>query len=154
VKISYFPNWQVSGAQGPYRVTPNLMVVVPTSTHVELTYGRTWVEYVSYTATLLGIAGLVLLARRGAYRFRARAPRPAGAAAGRSPWAAFADRVLRPDHARDALVPSGDAVEGAGAQEPDGLDESGELDRPDPPELPDPPDLPDERPPPSADPER
>ena len=32
VKISYFPNWQVAGAAGPWRVTPNLMVVVPTST--------------------------------------------------------------------------------------------------------------------------
>ena len=30
VKISYFPNWQASGAEGPYRVTPNLMVVIPT----------------------------------------------------------------------------------------------------------------------------
>ena len=32
VKTSYFPNWQVSGAKGVYRVTPNLMVVVPTAT--------------------------------------------------------------------------------------------------------------------------
>ena len=30
VKVSYFPNWEASGAEGPYRVTPNLMVVVPT----------------------------------------------------------------------------------------------------------------------------
>ncbi len=29
VKVSYFPNWEVSGAEGPYRVAPNLMVVVP-----------------------------------------------------------------------------------------------------------------------------
>ena len=45
VKASYFPNWQVAGRRGPYRVAPNLMVVVPTDTHVELTYGRTGVEY-------------------------------------------------------------------------------------------------------------
>ena len=37
VKMSYFPNWQVSGASDIYRVTPNLMVVVPTSNHVTLT---------------------------------------------------------------------------------------------------------------------
>jgi hypothetical protein len=80
VKSSYFPNWRVSGAEGPYRVAPNLMVVVPTDTHVELTYGRTWVEYVSYGATLVGIAGLVLLARRGPFRFRPpRRPVPAPA---------------------------------------------------------------------------
>ena len=64
VKASYFPNWRVSGAEGPYRVAPNLMVVVPTETHVELTYGRTGVEWLSYAFTLLGFAGLVLLIRR------------------------------------------------------------------------------------------
>jgi len=31
VKVSYFPNWKASGAKGPYRVTPNLMVVIPRS---------------------------------------------------------------------------------------------------------------------------
>src|SRR3546814_5653242 len=36
VKASYFPNWQVSGADGPYRVAPSLMVVVPTDEQVEL----------------------------------------------------------------------------------------------------------------------
>ncbi len=39
VKVSYFPNWHASGATGPYRVTPNLMVVVPTAHNVVLTYG-------------------------------------------------------------------------------------------------------------------
>ena len=41
VKISYFPRWHVSGATGPYRVSPNLMVVVPTSKDVTLVYGST-----------------------------------------------------------------------------------------------------------------
>ena len=44
VKISYFPNWEASGADGPFRVTPNHMVVVPTDTHVELRYGWTGVD--------------------------------------------------------------------------------------------------------------
>ena len=39
VRVSYFPNWQASGADGPWRVAPNLMVVVPTSHDVTLTYG-------------------------------------------------------------------------------------------------------------------
>jgi hypothetical protein len=39
VKVSYYPRWHASGAQGPYRVSPNLMVVVPTSKDVTLTYG-------------------------------------------------------------------------------------------------------------------
>jgi hypothetical protein len=64
VKASYFPNWTVSGADGPYRVAPNLMVVVPTDTEVRLTYGRTGIDLLAVALTLLGIAGLVALARR------------------------------------------------------------------------------------------
>jgi hypothetical protein len=41
VKISYFPRWHASGATGPYRVSPNLMVVLPTAHTVTLTYGAT-----------------------------------------------------------------------------------------------------------------
>jgi hypothetical protein len=63
VKASYFPNWRASGAEGPYRVAPNLMVVVPTDTEVRLTYGREPVEWVAYGLTLIGLAGLVLLVR-------------------------------------------------------------------------------------------
>jgi peptidoglycan/LPS O-acetylase OafA/YrhL len=66
VKASYFPNWKVDGAQGPFRVTPNLMVVVPTSKHVHLHYATTGVEYIAYALTLLGIALAILLARRAA----------------------------------------------------------------------------------------
>ena len=65
VKASYFPNWQVAGADGPYRITPNLMVVVPTSTDVRLTYGTTPVEWVGWVLTLAGVLGLVLLVRGG-----------------------------------------------------------------------------------------
>ncbi|MEQ1785531.1 MAG: 6-pyruvoyl-tetrahydropterin synthase-related protein [Acidimicrobiales bacterium] len=64
VKASYFPNWRVSGADGPYRVAPNLMVVVPTDEHVELTYGREPIEWIAYALTAIGIALAVLLARR------------------------------------------------------------------------------------------
>ena len=39
VKISYYPRWHATGATGPYRVSPNLMVVIPTSHVVSLTYG-------------------------------------------------------------------------------------------------------------------
>jgi hypothetical protein len=69
VKMSYFPNWRAGGADGPYRVAPNFMVVIPNDTHVELSYGRTGVEWLSYALTLLGIVGLVLLVRRPLARF-------------------------------------------------------------------------------------
>ena len=61
VKSSYFPNWQVSGATGPYRVSPNMMVVIPTSTHVRLNYGYTTTDYASYLLTLFGLVGLFAL---------------------------------------------------------------------------------------------
>ena len=66
VKESYFPNWRVSGADGPYRVAPNLMVVVPTDNHVTLTYGRTGVDYLAILLTLIGIGLVVALVRAGA----------------------------------------------------------------------------------------
>ena len=69
VKISYFPNWKVSGAQGPWRIGPNMMVVVPTSTHVSLHYGYTLVDYGSFAITIAGFAGLVLLWRAGPMSF-------------------------------------------------------------------------------------
>lgn len=65
VKTSYFPNWGVSGADGPYHVTPNLMVVVPTSKHVELEYGYTKTDLAGYGLSAIALIGVLLLARRG-----------------------------------------------------------------------------------------
>ncbi|MET0728562.1 MAG: 6-pyruvoyl-tetrahydropterin synthase-related protein, partial [Acidimicrobiales bacterium] len=64
VKASYFPSWRVRGAEGPYRVAPNLMVVVPTEEHVELTYGREPIEWLAYALTALGLGLALLLAVR------------------------------------------------------------------------------------------
>ena len=61
--------WSWSGAKGPYRVTPNLMVVIPTSTHVKLHYGYTPVDGLGYLLTLGGIALAVAFVRYGPVRF-------------------------------------------------------------------------------------
>jgi len=72
IKESYFPNWHVTGAQGPYRLAPNLMVVVPTSTHVTLRYGLTTADWAGRVITVGGVVGLVLLGLwTGARRFAA-----------------------------------------------------------------------------------
>jgi hypothetical protein len=65
VKVSYFPNWEASGADGPYRVAPSLMLVVPTDEHVVLTFGYTWAEQLGWLLTLgsLGGVGLWWVAR-------------------------------------------------------------------------------------------
>lgn len=72
VRTSYFPNWKVSGGRGPWRVTPNLMVVVPTDRHVELKYGWTAPDVGGGLLTIAGIGVVVLLLRRGPVRFRPR----------------------------------------------------------------------------------
>ena len=67
-------NWQAHGAKGPFRVSPNLMVVVPTQRDVSLTYGLTGVDWLGRFVTLLGIAGLVLLGLwKGARKYAADA---------------------------------------------------------------------------------
>ena len=61
VKTSYFPNWQATGADGPWRVAPNLMVVVPTSRHVSLHYGFTPVDNAGRVITVAALAGVGVL---------------------------------------------------------------------------------------------
>lgn len=58
VRTSYFPNWTADGARGPWRLTPNLMVVVPTSTTVSLHYDRSGPEWVGTVLSVLGVVGL------------------------------------------------------------------------------------------------
>ncbi len=62
VKTSYFPNWKVEGGEGPYRVMPNLMVVIPTGTHVELHFARSGTDWGGIGLTGAGMAGLLGLA--------------------------------------------------------------------------------------------
>ena len=72
VKVSYFPNWTAEGADGPYRVAPNLMVVVPTANEVSLSFERSRSDLVFYVLTLLGIGLLVLFRIRGDVDLRRR----------------------------------------------------------------------------------
>ena len=65
VKISYFPNWHVRGAEGPYLVSPSMMMVIPTQSHVELYYGRTGANTLGQ---VLEILGWVLLLGLSAWR--------------------------------------------------------------------------------------
>ena len=59
VRTSYFPNWSASGAQGPYRVAPNMMVVVPTQNEVTLSFGWSFLDAFAYVLTLAGIVIVV-----------------------------------------------------------------------------------------------
>ena len=74
VRISYFPNWRATGADGPFRVAPNLMVVVPTAHEVTLTYGRSGSDVVGAVVSLASAAGAVAIAVRERRRRHGRRP--------------------------------------------------------------------------------
>ena len=63
VRSSFFPNWKADGADGPFRVAPNFMVVVPTDTSVELRFTRNATDWTAIALTLAGIAMLVVVGR-------------------------------------------------------------------------------------------
>jgi hypothetical protein len=77
VKVSYFPNWHAEGAKGPWMLSPGLMVVVPTQTHVRLVYRDTPVDTAGKALTLLGVAALVAAPLLGLVGRRTRRRRPA-----------------------------------------------------------------------------
>ena len=68
VTISYFPRWHATGATGPYRVSPNLMVVVPTSHNVSMVYASSganeWGDRISQLTALLGLVTTIFAVRR------------------------------------------------------------------------------------------
>jgi hypothetical protein len=64
IRVSYFPNWQVSGAEGPYRVAPNMMVVIPTSENVSLNFKASFVDRFAYLLTIAGLVAVVVMWRR------------------------------------------------------------------------------------------
>ena len=59
VKVSYFPNWKATGADGPWRASPSLMVVVPTDTEVVLEFSDTWAEMGGKVFTAAGLLALI-----------------------------------------------------------------------------------------------
>lgn len=72
VKVSWFPNWKVRGADGVYRVSPGFMLVYPRQEEVELYYGSTLADGLGYGATVGGALGL------GIWVMRRRRECPAG----------------------------------------------------------------------------
>ena len=74
VKVSYHPRWKAEGADGPYLVSPALMMIVPRQTTVRLTYARTMADHLGLLLTGVAlVAGTAAQARR--WRLRGQ-PRP------------------------------------------------------------------------------
>ena len=78
IRSSFFPAWEANGAEGPFRVAPNFMVVVPTSTDVELVFARTATDWVALLLTGVGLVSMFVVggvslgrgSRRGGIRLR------------------------------------------------------------------------------------
>jgi hypothetical protein len=58
VKVSYFPNWTVEGADEVYRAAPSLMLVVPDTEEVTMSFANRWVENLGLVITAVTIVGL------------------------------------------------------------------------------------------------
>lgn len=64
IKISYYPNWHVDGADEVYLVSPSFMLVYPTQENVRLYYGKGFMNIVSeglsYAGVILVVGGIFL----------------------------------------------------------------------------------------------
>jgi len=61
IKVSYFPNWTATGAEGPWHAAPSLMVVVPTAPEVVIEFRDTWAEAGGKLLTLGGVGALLIV---------------------------------------------------------------------------------------------
>jgi hypothetical protein len=68
VKMSYHPRWRAEGADGPYPVSPALMLVIPRGEHVRLVYGPTRWDTLGFLLPVLAVLVLGLLRLRPAPR--------------------------------------------------------------------------------------
>jgi len=59
IKVPYFPNWQVEGADKIYLVSPSFMLIYPTKENVRLYYGSTPIDWIGYLLSLVGFLILI-----------------------------------------------------------------------------------------------
>jgi len=55
VKVSYFPNWKVEGAEKIYIASPSLMLIFPEKETVRIYYGETLADKIGNLSSILGI---------------------------------------------------------------------------------------------------
>ena len=62
IKVSYFPNWTIQDGEGPYRITPSFMAIVPYSNNVEINFVKTNMEnFLSIFAFLCLVMSIYLI---------------------------------------------------------------------------------------------
>lgn len=60
VKVSYFPNWKVEGADKVYLVSPAFMLIYPEQENVRLYYGDTTIDVIGKVLSIIGILIAIL----------------------------------------------------------------------------------------------
>lgn len=59
IKVSYFPNWRIINGEGPYRISPSFMAVIPHEQNVEIVFEHTplerFVTVIAFTALFSAI---------------------------------------------------------------------------------------------------
>ena len=68
IKVSHSKLWEVSGAHGPFRATPNFMVVLPTAQHVELHISTPVSVPIGFIVSVLSIAGALIFSALRRFR--------------------------------------------------------------------------------------
>jgi len=60
VRVSYFPNWRVEGADRIYLVSPSFMLIYPNQKNIRLYYSDTMIDRFGNLLTLIGVIILLL----------------------------------------------------------------------------------------------
>ncbi|MBU2632846.1 hypothetical protein KKG52_03970 [Patescibacteria group bacterium] len=64
IKNTYFPTWRVSGAKGPYLVSPSYIIVIPTQENVKLYFAYGLVDWVGLILSGAGIGYLIFIRKQ------------------------------------------------------------------------------------------
>jgi uncharacterized membrane protein len=70
VKVSYFPNWKVEGADKIYLASPAFMIIFPNSENVRIYYGVDLIDILGIIITIIGVSLLVKRCLRKSRRKR------------------------------------------------------------------------------------
>ena len=68
IKVSYFPNWKITSGEGPFRISPSFMAVVPNEEFVEIKFESTNVEKSLNFLSFFALFGALLIT----YSFKKR----------------------------------------------------------------------------------
>ena len=60
IKVSYFPNWEITNGKGPFRISPSFMAVIPNEEFVELKFESTTEEKVLNFLSFFALFGALL----------------------------------------------------------------------------------------------